>query len=96
LLCGNHLGGSLLKINGRDARRCHHRQPVRVGRRHPGRSPHSRRGCHDGKTAIARIDRRGAGVGEPGATGARLGVDSCLYSAPPGRDREDLMYLLYT
>ncbi|SEO57950.1 type VI secretion system protein ImpH [Duganella sp. CF517] len=30
------------------------------------------------------------------ANGARLGVDSCLYSQPPGRDREDLMYLLRT
>jgi len=30
------------------------------------------------------------------ANGARLGVDSCLYSQPPGRDREDLMYLVRT
>lgn len=30
------------------------------------------------------------------ANGARLGVDSCLYSQPPGRDRDDLMYLLHT
>lgn len=36
------------------------------------------------------------GFGFDDANGARLGVDSCLYSAPPQRDREDLMYLLHT
>lgn len=30
------------------------------------------------------------------AGGAHLGVDACLYSAPPACDREDLMYLLHT
>lgn len=39
-------------------------------------------------------DVRGFGLDD--AHGARLGVDSCLYSAPPQRDREDLMYLLHT
>ena len=36
------------------------------------------------------------GFGFDDANGGRLGVDSCLYSAPPNRDREDLMYLLHT
>ena len=39
-------------------------------------------------------DVRGFSLDE--ANGARLGVDACLYSQPPGRDREDLMYLLGT
>lgn len=39
-------------------------------------------------------DVRGFSLDE--ANGARLGVDACLYSQPPGRDREDLMYLLRT
>lgn len=39
-------------------------------------------------------DVRGFSLNE--ANGARLGVDTCLYSQPPGRDREDLMYLLHT
>lgn len=39
-------------------------------------------------------DVRGFSLDE--ANGARLGVDTCLYSQPPGRDREDLMYLLRT
>jgi type VI secretion system protein ImpH len=39
-------------------------------------------------------DVRGFNLDE--ANGARLGVDSCLYSKPPGRDREDLMYLVRT
>ncbi len=39
-------------------------------------------------------DVRGFSLDE--VNGARLGVDTCLYSQPPGRDREDLMYLLHT
>lgn len=39
-------------------------------------------------------DVRGFSLDE--ANGARLGVDTCLYSQPPGSDREDLMYLLHT
>lgn len=39
-------------------------------------------------------DVRGFSLDEAG--GARLGVDACLYTRAPVRDREDLMYVLWT
>lgn len=50
--------------------------------------------CYEVRLIQRAQDVRGFSLDE--VNGARLGVDTCLYSQPPGQDREDLMYLLHT